>query len=139
MNDYITIGQIVRAIGIKGEIKVKPITDNIARFKLLKIIYINSKPHKIERCRIDKDFVCLKIGGIDDRNSAEALKDAFIEIDRVNAVPLEDGSYFIADIIGCNLLDDCGEKLGKITDISQYGAADVFTVFDGKRTARFPF
>ena len=139
MNDFITIGQVVRAIGIKGELKVKPLTDDAERYKALKIVYVKNKPYKIERLRIDGDFVCLKLAGIDDRNSAELLKDVFLEIDRINAVPLEEGSYFIADIIGCKLFTDDGEEKGKVTDVSQYGAADVFTVCDGKNTVRFPF
>lgn len=139
MNDFITIGQIVRALGIKGELKVKPLTDDAQRYKALKLIYIKNKPYKIERSRLDGDFICLKLAGVDDRDGAELLKDEYLEIDRINAVPLEDGSYFIADIIGCKLFTDDGDEKGKVTDVSQYGAADVFTVSDGKKTVRFPF
>lgn len=139
MYDFITIGQIVKAVGIRGEIKIKPITDDAGRFRRLKIIYVKSKPYKIESCRFDGDFVVLKLAGIPDRNTAEELRDSFVEIDRVNAVPLEEGSYFIADILGCKLFTDDGEQIGKITDVSQFGAADVFTVSDGQKTVRFPF
>ena len=48
MNEFITVGQIVRAVGIRGEIKVKPITDNPERFKKLKIVYIKSRPYRME-------------------------------------------------------------------------------------------
>ncbi len=139
MNEFITVGQIVRAVGIRGEIKVKPITDNPERFKKLKIVYIKFRPYRMENCRMDGEFVYLKLAGVSDRNEAEKLKDLFIEIDRVNAVPLEEGSYFIADITGCKLYTDDGDEKGKIVDVSQYGAADVFTVTDGKKTLRFPF
>ena len=139
MNDFITIGQIVRALGIKGELKVKPLTDDAQRYKALKVVYIKNKPYRIEHIRLDDEFVCLKLLGIDDRNGAEHLRDEFLEIDRINAVPLEEGSYFIADIIGCKLFTDDGDEKGKVTDVSQYGAADVFTVCDGKNKLRFPF
>ncbi|MFR1565990.1 MAG: ribosome maturation factor RimM [Christensenellales bacterium] len=139
MDDFITIGQIVKAVGIRGEIKIKPITDDPARFRRLKIVYIKSKPYKIESCRFDGDYVVFKLSGISDRNAAEELRNFFIEIDRVNAVPLEEGSYFIADILGCKLFTDDGEQIGKIVDVSQFGAADVFTVSNGQKTVRFPF
>ncbi len=139
MNEFIVIGQIVRALGIKGELKVKPLTDDARRYNALKLVYINNKPHKIEKSRLDGDFISLKLAGIDDRTTAEQFKDCFVEIDRINAVPLEEGSYFIADIIGCKLFTDDSVEIGKVIDVSQYGAADVFTVSDGKNTVRFPF
>lgn len=81
MYDFITIGQIVKAVGIRGEIKIKPITDDPARFRRLKIVYIKSKPYKIESCRFDGDYVVFKLSGISDRNAAEELRNFFIEID----------------------------------------------------------
>lgn len=139
MDEFITIGQIARAVGIRGELKVAPLTDDKARFASLRQVYIASRPYRIERFRTDADFVYLKLAGVDDRTAAETLKGKFIEIDRVNAVALSEDSYFIADLIGCKLIGSDGENLGKITDIAGYGAADVFTAFDGKRTVRFPF
>ena len=103
MNEFIVIGQIVRAAGIRGEVKVKPLTSDPNRFKQLKTVYVQSKPYRIEAVRFDGSFVYMRLGGVIDRNAAEALKDAYVEIDRVNSVPLDEGSYFIADIIGCKL------------------------------------
>lgn len=139
MDEFITIGQIVRAVGIRGEVKVKPLTDDKSRFEDLKVVYISKKPYKIARCRFDKDYVFLGLHGVYDRNEAESLKDSYLQIDRVNAVPLEEGSYFIADIEGCKLILDDGEEVGKVTEVSQYGAADVFTVVKDKTVVRFPF
>lgn len=139
MNEYITIGQIVRAVGIRGEIKVKPLTDDAERFSALRLVYLENKPYRIAACRFDKDYVILRLQGIDDRNAAEAVKDKFLQIDRINAVPLDEGSYFIADIEGCKLFTDDGTEIGKVTEVNQYGAADVFTVVGGGKTVRFPF
>ena len=139
MNEFIVIGQIVRAAGIRGEVKVKPLTSDPNRFKQLKTVYVQSKPYRIEAVRFDGSFVYMRLGGVIDRNAAEALKDAYVEIDRVNSVPLDKGSYFIADIIGCKLYTSDGETVGKVTEVNQYGAADVFTAFDGVKTVRFPF
>ena len=139
MKEYITIGQIVRAAGIRGEVKVKPLTDDPNRFKQLKTVYVESKPYRIEALRFDTDFVYLRFAGVSDRNAAETLKDKYIEIDRVNSVPLEEGSYFIADVIGCKLYTSDGTAVGAVTEVNQYGAADVFTASNGFKTVRFPF
>lgn len=138
-SDFITIGQIVRAIGIKGELKVVPLTDDPERFLRLKVVYIDERPYKVSSCRIDRGSVRLALIGVPDRTAAEKLKDKYVTIDRVNAVPLEEGSYFIADIIGCKLFLSDGSEVGKITDVDQFGAADVFTASDGRRVVRFPF
>lgn len=139
MNDFITIGQVLKATGIRGEFKVKPLTDNAERYKKLKLVYIGGVPRKITSMRFDADFVYLKVAGIEDRTAAETMRDAYVEIDRINAVELEEGSYFISDVIGCKVFTDDGAEVGKVTDVSQYGAADVYTVSDGKKTVRFPF
>ncbi len=137
--EKITVGQIVKAFGIKGEVKVRPFTDDITRFKKLKVVYIGEIPYKIIACRIAEDFVYLSFIGVSDRNTSEALVGSMLEIDRVNAVELEEGRYFISDMIGCKLVLSDGTNVGTITDVAQYGAADVITVSDGKRVCRFPF
>ena len=139
MSDYIVIGQITRAVGIKGEVNVSPLTDDAVRFSSLRLVYIRKKPYKIANCRFSKNNVILKFVGVDDRNNAETLKDEFLEIDRVNAIPLQDGSYFIVDIVGCELFFEDGTQFGIITDVNQYGAADVFTAKCNGKIVRFPF
>ncbi|MBR6773460.1 MAG: 16S rRNA processing protein RimM [Clostridia bacterium] len=139
MNEFITIGQIVRGVGIRGELKVKPLTDDVNRYKKLKVVYVKSTPYRMLSCRFDETFVYIKLSGIDDRTQADALRDCYIEIDRVNAVDLEEGTYFIADIVGCKVFTDDSTEIGKVIEVNQFGAADVFTVSDGKKTVRFPF
>ncbi|MBE5731546.1 MAG: 16S rRNA processing protein RimM [Clostridiales bacterium] len=137
--DKITVGQIIKAFGIKGEVKVKPITDDINRFKKLKLVYIGETPYKIIACRIAEGFVYLSFIGVSDRNTSETLVGKMLEIDRVNAVDLEEGRYFISDMIGCKVVLSDGSNVGVITDVAQYGAADVITVKDGDKVCRFPF
>ncbi len=137
--DKITVGQIIKAFGIKGEVKVKPITDDINRFKKLKLVYIGETPYKIIACRIAEGFVYLSFIGVSDRNTSETLVGKMLEIDRVNAVDLEEGRYFISDMIGCKVILSDGSNVGVITEVAQYGAADVITVKDGDKVCRFPF
>ncbi len=136
--DYITVGEILKPQGIKGAVKVKPLTDDPKRFERLKLVYIDSRPYPITSVIINGGFVVLTFAGIDDRNAAELLRGKLLEIDRVNAVDPGEG-YLVADIIGCTLTDERGRILGEITDVDAFGAADVITGRTKTREFRFPF
>lgn len=137
--DYMVIGEVIKAQGIKGEIKVKPLTDDARRFKKLRMVYLSQKPYKIQDCRVDT-FVYLKLDGVDTRNEAEELIGKNICIDKVNSILPDADSYFIVDLIGCDILDVEGGNLGRIKDIDSFGAADVITaVAPNGKIFRFPF
>lgn len=135
---YITIGEIVKAQGIKGELKIKPLTDDVLRFKKLKQVFINKLAYQILSLRINGGFVYATLDGIADRNKAELFVGSSVEIDRINAVDLPENTYFIADIIGCEVFKSDGSYLGKVDYVYQNGAADVYEV-KGERNLMFPF
>ncbi len=137
--DYITIGEVLKPQGIRGEIKVRPLTADSSRYKKLRVVYVDNKSYKITSMRFDFNAVYLKLLGVDDRNTAELFRGKEICIDRVNAVSVDDGEYFITDVIGCKVVTENGDILGEITDILQYGAADVICAVNDKTTFRFPF
>ncbi len=139
--EYITVGEVLKAQGIAGEIKVKPLTASVERFKKLRVLYIDGKPFKIMGLRLDREHAFLKLQGVDNRNAAELLRGKFLQIDRVNAIELDEGEYFVVDLIGCSVTDESGAVLGIITDIFQNGGAvDIINAkgSDGKEF-RFPF
>ncbi len=137
--EYLTVGEIIKAQGIRGELKIRSLTDNPARFKKLKIVYIGNRPYKITSARISGGFVFLCLENCLTRDDAEKLVGQELKIDRVNAVELSEGAYFIADLLGCALKDESGADLGVIKDISGYGAADVVTAEKDGKELRFPF
>lgn len=134
MQKRLEIGQIVNTFGIKGEVKVAPFTDDINRFDDLKKVYVitkkDSKLYKVENARYHKNMVLLKLEGINNPEEAEMLRNAFLEVDRENAVPLKEGTYFIADLIGLDVYTDDGKILGKVDDIYNTGANDIYVVKD---------
>ena len=138
MEEYLEIGQIVNTSGLKGFLKVIPLTDDITRFEDLKTVYIQEKKDlvefKIQEVKYSKNMVLLKLEGIDDIGEAEKFKNFYIKINRKDAVELEEDSYFIVDIIGCKVFTDENEFLGKVIDVFQTGSNDVYTVktLDGK-------
>ena len=134
MQKRLEVGQIVNTFGIKGEVKVMPFTDDINRFDYLEKVYVKTrkdeKQYKVENTRYHKNMVLLKLEGIENPEQAEMLRNAFLEIDREDAIPLEEGTYFIADLIGLEVYTDEGKLLGKVEDIYNAGANDIYVVKD---------
>ena len=137
MQEYFEVGQIVNTFGIKGQLKVKPFTDDVNRFEELKTVYICKKNEmkkvEIEDVKYNKQCVLLKIKGIEDLTEAEKYKGLFLKIDRKDAKKLPKDTYFIADILGLEVYTEEGELLGKVDDIFPTGANDVYVVKDEMR------
>ncbi|MCX7710384.1 MAG: ribosome maturation factor RimM [Clostridia bacterium] len=132
MIDIFDIGKIVNTHGVKGEVKIKPFTDDPQRYTKLKWVYVDfngnlAKMH-LESVKFFKGMVIVKFKEITDLNAAEALKGAVLKIDRENAVKLPKDAFFICDLIGCEVFEESGYPLGKLTDILKTGSNDVFVV-----------
>jgi 16S rRNA processing protein RimM len=131
---YIAVGQILKPQGIKGEFKVKPLTDDVARFHDLKSVFIRNKeqylPYEISSLRMQSDTVYLSLNGINDRNQAELFRQAYLWVDRKDAVKLPEGRYFICDVMGCEVVDEQGVRYGTVVDIFQTGSNDLYAVKD---------
>ena len=134
MEAYLELGQIVNVKGLKGEIKVNPFTDDITRFERLEKILIKQKKSNnefiIEKVGYHKNQVILKLKGIDSVEEAEKLNNCYILIDRKNLEPLEEGTYYIADLIGLDVFTDEGNCIGKVDDIYNTGSNDIYVVKD---------
>ena len=122
MTKYLEIGQIVNTFGIKGFVKVKPFTENTKkRFDNLKTIYIKSKKnikeYEIEEIKYHKEMVLVKFKTIDTIEEAENLRNSYLVVDREKEEPLEEGTYYIVDLIGIEVFTDEGEKLGILEDV----------------------
>ena len=132
MNRELRVGVIVKTHGIRGEVKVYPTTDSPDRFDDLTEIILKQKNHtkylEVEFVRHFKNLVILKFKGIDDINLVEQYRGAELYIDRKYGVPLKEGEYYIADIIGLTVRTDAGETLGTVKDVLETGANDVYIV-----------
>ena len=126
------IGQIVNTFGIKGFVKVKPWVNDVTRFDDLKKVYIKirkeQKEFEIEEVKYHKNQVLLKFKGIETIEQAEVYRNAILEISREDAIPLEEGEYFIADLLESEVFTDEGEKLGILEDIYNTGSCDIYVV-----------
>ena len=136
MTKYLEIGQIVNTFGIKGMVKIKPFTDDIRRFDKLETIYIENKKSKkeyeIEEVKYHKNMVLMKLKGINTIEEAELLRQSYLLVDREKEEPLEEGVYYIVDLLGLEVYTDEGQLLGKVDDIFNTGSNDVYVVKDEK-------
>ena len=135
--DRLTIGYISKAQGVKGEVKISPLTDDASRFKKLKSVYIDGKTYAVKGGRILPNGIFMTFEGIDDRNSAELLRDKEIQVERKDAVNLPKDRYFIVDVVGCEVYAN-DERIGKLKDVLQYGSADVYVISTPKGNAMIP-
>lgn len=131
MDKRMIIGKVSGVHGIRGELKIKPLTDDANRFfDLKKITLFNHKQENdfiIENCRLHKNSVLLVLKDIDDRDKAKNLTGMTIAIDRSEAVPLAEDEYFIEDLKGISVYNE-NEYLGEITDVQQTAEIDVYII-----------
>lgn len=118
MNEFLTVGKIVKPQGICGELKVVTYTDNSAVWKAFGRIYIAGEEYKLLKVRPqDNDCAFITVSGIADRNAAELLRDKEVSVLKAEAPALPSDTYYIADIVGCTAYDDGGKVIGTVRDI----------------------
>lgn len=130
MEQLLRVGVITSTHGIRGEVKVFPTTDDPQRFKKLKQVILDdgkeTKELEITSVKFQKNMVILKFKGIDNINDVEKYRQADLLVTREHAVKLEEGEYFIVDLIGLNGITDEGEDIGELSDVIKTGANDVY-------------
>lgn len=123
--ELIEIGQVVNTHGIRGEIKLNPWTDDIYDIEeLTRLYYENGTEVEIERSRVHKNTVIIKLSGIDAIEDAEKLKGKVLFTEKT---PLPDGRYYIKDLIGLDAIEN-EEKIGTLTDVLNTGANDIYEI-----------
>lgn len=132
MEQFLRVGVIANTHGLKGEVKVYPTTDDIHRFKDLKKVILKTKkgdqPLTVTSARPVKNLVVVKFEGIDSIDDVISWKGCDLMVSREDAIPLAEGEYFIADLIGCKVIGDDGRDIGVLKDVLETGANDVLIV-----------
>ena len=132
------IAEVLKPQGIRGEIKVKTFTDAPENVKAFKTVYIDGNPYKILSFRVGNDGAAyLGLRGVPDRNAAELLRGKTIEGERDDGPILDEGQYYIVDIIGLLCETEEGEALGTVTDISNF-SSDIYTIEKAGKKILFP-
>jgi 16S rRNA processing protein RimM len=125
--EFITVGDVLGAWGLKGAFRLRPQTDFPERFDTGEVVYISGEPHTIRSTIRLKDAVVITIDGIDTPEDAAKMRGKTLEIPQASLKKLPKGSYYHFDIIGLEVQTTDGAVLGKITDILNCGN-DVYVV-----------
>lgn len=143
MERYLT-GTILKPKGLKGEVKVLPVTDYPERFLSRKIYYIGKTdseavPRNVVRASLDRGFAWLFFEGIDSREAAEAIcgMNLYIEEQELQAMP--EGRAYLHELIGLSVIDGNGREVGTVSDVLQMPAHEVYEVtMSGGRVILLP-
>ena len=132
MEEFLQVGVITSTHGIRGEVKVFPTTDDTERFRKLRQVLLNTGKEmlslEIEGVKFFKQLVILKFKGMDHIDDVERYKKCPLLVTREDALPLGEDEYFIADMIGMEVVTEDGEVFGKLTDVIETGANDVYVI-----------
>lgn len=132
MEEFLRVGVISSTHGIRGEVKVYPTTDDNDRFYDLEEVWLDTGRDKlllhVTGVKFFKNMVILKFKEFDNINDIEKYKGCDLLVDREHAVELEEGEYFIADLIGLKVVTEDGELFGTLEEVMETGANDVYIV-----------
>jgi 16S rRNA processing protein RimM len=127
--DLIAIGKIVAPHGVRGDVRVTPLTDFPDRFLTMKEVLVGeTRLLPIEEAKFHKQFLLLKFRGINDRDAVDALRGQLLSVRREDLVPLADGDFYVFDLMGMKVFTPEGERLGTISDVIETGSNDVYVV-----------
>ncbi len=131
-SDFVVIGLLRRAHGVRGEVSAQPVSDMPERFKALERVLVRhggtTREVAVEGVRRKGGSVLLKLEGVDDRTAAEALTGAEIGVGRNDVCPIPEGTYYVFDLIGCRVVGKDDRDIGLIDDVWKTPANDVFAV-----------
>ena len=132
MEEMFRVGVITSTHGLAGDVKVFPTTDDVQRFRFLEEVLADTKHGliklRVDRVRFFKQFVIVHFEGKDRIEDVEGMSKCDLLVTREHALPLEEGQYYLADLIGLKAEDETGRLLGTVTDVLQTGANDVYVV-----------
>lgn len=136
---YLEVGKVTNVHGLMGEVRVQPWADSPDFLCQFKTLYVDKAhwPIRVERARVHKNMVILKLEGVTDVNGALAMRNAVLYIDRKDA-NLPQGSFFLADLMDMEVRDPQGKVLGKIADVLTLPANNVYVVRGGEREIMIP-
>jgi 16S rRNA processing protein RimM len=135
---FVVVGQILRPWGTRGAVRLELTTDFPQRFTQGSEFYLNGQRYRCEQVRVHHRAAVLKLQGVDSLGQAEALRGCFLEVPTSQLPPLPEGTFFRFQILGMEVWTSRGHRLGRVEDVLETGANDVFVVRDGGREVLIP-
>lgn len=141
--EYLVIGRIRRAHGVTGEVAVEVLTDVAGRFDIGSEVVVSRSGRReclrVAGARPHKDVVLVRFDGCEDRDEADLLRGALVEIEASRAPESEPGSYYYHELIGCRSKDRTAGELGEVVDVIEDGGGLILEISDGNRSLLVPF
>jgi 16S rRNA processing protein RimM len=139
----IVIGKIVGCFGVKGYLKVLPATHSVERFTGLSSLCVGDPdgeflPAPVEDVIVRLPHVLIKLAAFPDRTEAEKAVGKFLFVEESQVAPPPPGSYFIHDIIGCEVRTAGGKMVGVVEDVYKLPAQDVWAIRTDHALVLFP-
>lgn len=131
MDNRLEIGKIVNTHGLRGEVKIVPWTNTPDVFEDIEYVYVKGREEKrfeILNVKYQKNNIIVKLKGLDDISDAEMLKNSVVMTDREQLGELEEGEYYITDLIGCEVVSEDGKVYGDLDDVINTGSNDIYIV-----------
>ncbi len=130
MEQRFVIGKILKPKGLKGELKVSSYLDDIYFFETLDCLYLDGKNLKlnIKSLKVRQDKVYLFFEGYDTVESVDDFRNTEISVLQEDAPKLNEGEFFVGDILGAIVKDENGTIIGELEEIKNYGSTDVYTL-----------
>ena len=132
------IGYVSKPQGIRGEVKLN-LDLKFSRVKNLSSLKIDGEIYEIEKLENRTNGIFAKFKNVNDRNTAESLREKQIEAQKEDLAVLDENEFYFEDLIGCEIFDENNKFCGKVTGIEQYGAADVILVEKDGKNFSLPF
>ena len=135
----IVVGRVKAAWGVHGDVKIDLLSDAPDRFEPGNTVHVDNIPTRVQRSRLIRGGMLLKLDMVSDRNQAEQLRGREITITQDQVSPPPQGSYYHFQVLGLDVLSEDGENLGKVHEIVETGANDVYVVqLEGRRDILIP-
>lgn len=136
MKKQLEIGKIINTHGVKGELKIEPWTDDAEFLERFTTFIIDEKPYKLLGGRVHRGCLIARLEGVEDINTAMSLKNRVIFGYR-DDIKLEDGKFFLKDILGATVVHENGTVLGELSEVLDLPAGYVYLV-RGEREILIP-
>lgn len=131
---YITVGQISKPFGVRGEVKVVPYTDFPERFRTTKRLFVLVNGHmiekEVEKAKVQEKRIIIKLAGINTPEEASKFRGALLQVPVEEVRELPEGSYYYFQIVGLNVYTLEGKPIGIVEEILNTGSNDVYLVRD---------
>ncbi len=134
--DLIETGRIVNTHGLRGEVKIEVWADSAEALCSFRRLFVDGVERRVERGRAQKGFAIVKLAGIDSIDEAEKVKNRVVYVPRED-IPLKEGGYLLADLVGCRAVDENGGALGTVTDVLSLPGGEVLEIH-GEREILVP-